>query len=216
MNARDKILGTLQSKARDVTHPPAWRSRRNYEDLAAQFSEALTKAKGQVHRAKNLAEATERLSDVLEELNAEKIVANDVAPLRDLDLETRWPNLDWHRVDKTAGSLRDFCAAADVGLSSAEAALAETGSIIVTSGPGKSRLATLLPTNHVALVPTSKLTPDLFTWTASRTGAAPTADGKMPANLVLVSGPSKTADIEQTMAVGVHGPKRFIVILYND
>lgn len=216
MNTRDKILGALKSKERDVTHPPAWRSRRNYENLAEQFSVALTKAKGEVHRAKSLAEATERLADVFEELNAGKVVANNVPPLNTLDVAERWPNLDWHLVDKTDGSLRDFCVAADVGLSSAEAALAETGSIVVTSGPGKSRLATLLPTSHVALVPTSKLTPDIFTWTANRTGAAPTADNKMPANLVLVSGPSKTADIEQTMAVGVHGPKRFIVILYDD
>jgi L-lactate dehydrogenase complex protein LldG len=50
---------------------------------------------------------------------------------------------------------------------------------------------------------------DIFSWASSR-------QVNFPSNLVLVSGPSKTADIEQTLVVGVHGPKRLIVILYQD
>ena len=104
--------------------------------------------------------------------------------------------------------MREFCARADVGLSGVEGALAETGSLIVHSGPGKSRLATLLPPVHVALVPVSCLMPDIFTWTAAR-------NGKMPANLTLISGPSKSADIEFTLALGVHGPGRLVAVLYD-
>ena len=66
---------------------------------------------------------------------------------------------------------------------------------------------TLLPRVHVALVPENCLFQDIFAWTASRSG-------KMPANTTLVGGPSKTADIEFTMTVGVHGPEKLIVILY--
>jgi L-lactate dehydrogenase complex protein LldG len=112
-------------------------------------------------------------------------------------------------VGQTPGDLKAVCAAADVGISGADAALAETGSVVISSGPGRSRLATLLPPVHVALVSTTLLTSDLFTWTAAR-------QGDLPANVVLVSGPSKTADIEQVLAIGVHGPKRFIVVLYDD
>ena len=61
----------------------------------------------------------------------------------------------------------------------------------------------------MALAPTSCLTADLFTWVAGR-------KGEWPAALTLISGPSKTSDIEQTLVTGVHGPKRFIVILYQD
>ena len=78
--------------------------------------------------------------------------------------------------------------------------------MVLDSGLGRSRLATLLPPVHVALVYHHQLQPDIFTWTAGR-------DEAWPANVVLVSGPSKTADIEQTLTVGVHGPKRFIVLL---
>ena len=108
---------------------------------------------------------------------------------------------------QTAGDLREFCARADVGLSGAEAALAETGSIVIRSGSGKSRLVTLLPPVHVALVPVSCFTMDIFTWTAERSG-------EMPANLILISGPSKTADIEFKLTLGVHGPGHMIVVLF--
>jgi L-lactate dehydrogenase complex protein LldG len=101
------------------------------------------------------------------------------------------------------------CETADVGLTSAEAAFAETGSIVVSSGANTSRMVSLLPPVHIAMVPESKLTADIFTWTAARKGS-------LPANTVFVSGPSKTADIEMTLVKGVHGPKRFIVILYGD
>ncbi|MCZ7667387.1 MAG: lactate utilization protein [Chloroflexi bacterium] len=139
----------------------------------------------------------------------ETAVVNHEAPLDSLNLPTQFPDIEWHIVGQTAGDLRQFCVIADVGLSSGDAGLAETGSIVISSGPGKSRLATLLPPIHIVLLPTSKLTSDLFTWTAARQDAP-------PSNITLVSGPSKTADIEQTMAIGVHGPKRFIVILYAD
>jgi L-lactate utilization protein LutC len=209
MSARDEILAALRTKERDVTHPPRWRTRRDFPDLAERFTTALTNVHGEVIRADNLEAAIQALDALFEGLSARQIVANDEPLLTDLNLATRWSGIDWHIVDQAEGDLRAFCAGADVGLSSADAALAETGSIVITSGPGRSRLATLLPPVHVALVPTSRLTTDIFTWAAAR-------PGEMPAKLVLVSGPSKTADIEQKMAIGVHGPKRFIVVLYRD
>ncbi|MCS6844326.1 MAG: lactate utilization protein [Caldilineales bacterium] len=156
-----------------------------------------------------MAEALDLLDRLLADLAVRRAVVNAEPPLSDLDLAGRWPAIAWHVVGRTAGDLRAFCAAADVGLSMADAALAETGTVVVSSGPGKSRLATLLPPVHIALVPATRLTADLFTWTAGRTVP-------LPANVVLISGPSKTADIEQTMAIGVHGPKRFIAVLYSD
>jgi L-lactate utilization protein LutC len=209
MSARDEILARLRGKTREVTSPSPWRSRRHFEDLSERFSAALTAAKGEVLRTSNLEEGLRQLGPVLRELGAGKVVANAEPPLSDIDLPARWPDIEWHLVGRSDGDLRAFCTTADVGLSGAEAALAETGSILINSGPGKSRLATLLPPVHLALVASSCLTTDLFTWTAAR-------QGPLPANSVIVSGPSKTADIEQTMATGVHGPKRFIVVLYEE
>ncbi len=209
MNSRQKILNRLNNHKREVTRPQSWKSQRDYEDLAEQFTVALRKAKGEVHRVDSLDGAMIALSGVLEEIEAKTAVYNDQSPLNTLDLPSRWPTIEWKMAGQAEEAFRPFCASADVGLTGVEAALAETGTAVVSSGPGCSRLTPLLPPVHVALVGTSQLTADLFTWAASRSAPPPAA-------MTLISGPSKTADIEQTMAIGVHGPKRFIVILYDD
>ncbi len=208
MKARAEILNRLRGKARKETLSSAWRSQREYPDLAARFTESLAAAKGEVLRVESLESALAEVEAILREVGATAIVANNEPPLNTVGLTQRWPNCEWHIVGQTPGDLREFCVRADVGLSSVEAALAETGSLVVYSGPGKSRQATLLPPVHVALVPAACLMPDIFTWTAARTG-------KMPANLTLISGPSKSADIEFTLVLGVHGPKRLIAVLYE-
>lgn len=209
MSARDDILGRLRGQERGAALPPPFRSRRHYEDLAGQFEIALTAAGGELHRAGSLKEAFDQAMALLRQLEASRVVVNAEPPLTDLDLSAHEEAIEWFVVGQTEGDLRAFCAAADVGLSGADAALAETGSIIVSSGPSSSRLSTLLPPVHLALVSTSLLTTDVFTWTAAR-------QAPPPANVTIISGPSKTGDIEQTLATGVHGPKRFIVLLYDD
>ncbi len=209
MPARDEILARLRQQAKYAAMPLPWQSRQQFDDLAGQFVAALTAARGEAYRVHDLDEGLSLAGDLLQQVEAERVVVNSEFPLDGVDLPGRWPAIHWHVVGESQGDLRAFCAAADVGLSGADAALAETGSVIISSGPGRSRLATLLPAVHIALVSTSRLTSDIFTWSASR-------QGTLPANVTLVSGPSKTADIEQTMTVGIHGPKRFIVILYDD
>ena len=212
MSAREQILNRLRRAAHPAPHPEPWRSSREFADLPGRFTEALVAAGGEVYSAGTLKEALQQVGVLIAGLDVKRAVANHEPPLAGLDLPARWPHVAWHRVapegSADPAALRAFCAAADLGLSGVDGALAETGTVIVASGPGKSRLATLLPPVHLALVPVSSLYTDLFAWTAAR-------DGDLPANLTLVSGPSKTADIEQTLAVGVHGPKRMIAVLYD-
>ncbi len=212
MTARDEILGRLRARSAPRPHPEPWRSSRQFEDLARQFDEAMTAARGEVQRVDNLEAGLALVEELLVEIGARKVVVNTEPPLDGVAFSARWPEITWRQVGAAGtegvAGLRAFCKEADAGLSGVDAALAETGSLVVTSGAGKSRMATLLPPVHIALVPEHSLQVDLFTWTAARSGA-------LPANLTLISGPSKTADIEQTMAVGVHGPRRLIAILYR-
>ncbi len=209
MSAREEILGRLNAGQRAVSPPPAWRSRRSFGNLAHRFLNTLRANKGEAYHETDLPAAFERLDQLVKRLEAVRIVANDEPPLQGLAPASLWPEREWYVAGQTEGEWRQLCAEADLGVSGARAALAETGSVVLGSGPGQSRLATLLPPVHIALVAHSQLTTDIFTWLAAR-------DGLLPANLVLVGGPSKTADIEQTLAVGVHGPKQFIVVLYDD
>ncbi len=97
----------------------------------------------------------------------------------------------------------------DLGITSAEAALASTGTLVVRSGPGFSRLASLITPRHLALVPMSRLYPSLETWLSDlqMTGRAK-GFFTGASNVTLISGPSRTADIEMTLTLGVHGPRQ--------
>ncbi|MDQ3785449.1 MAG: LUD domain-containing protein [Actinomycetota bacterium] len=103
---------------------------------------------------------------------------------------------------------RAGAAAADVGVTSALWAVAETGTVVVSSAPPSGRAPSLLPPVHVTFVPVDRLvatTADLFR----------RIEGlhELPSNVVLVTGPSKSADIGMELALGVHGPGEEHVIL---
>ena len=186
-----------------------WPSQRSYTDLPGQFETALTNAGGEVKRAYSIDDAFDTLDKILNQIGAEKAIVNDQNPTNTMNLSDRWPEINWFKAGIDSEIFRSFASKADIGISTAEVGLAETGTVIVQSGPGLSRLTALMPPVHVALVPTSCLTANIFSWTSS-----PRDDP--PAALTLISGPSKTGDIEQTLTTGVHGPKRFIAILYDD
>jgi L-lactate dehydrogenase complex protein LldG len=99
----------------------------------------------------------------------------------------------------------------DAGFTTTLGGIAETGGLILWPSPQEPRLLSLVPPVHLALLDTSRIH-DSF-WHAMR--AERWATG-MPPNALLVSGPSKTADIEQTLAYGVHGPKRLVVVAIRE
>jgi L-lactate utilization protein LutC len=208
MSIRDEVIKKLQSKKRTVSHPTSWHSQQEFHDPSSKFRDALTAAGGEVFHTNTLEEALKELGGILENLGTHTVVANSEPPLNSVNLEERFPTIEWHIVGKSTGNLLNFCKSADVGLSGADAALADTGTIVLSSGTGKSRIATLLPPIHISIFPTSLLTTNIFSWITNLKQA-------FSPSITLVSGPSKTADIEQTLATGIHGPKKLITILYN-
>jgi len=91
---------------------------------------------------------------------------------------------------------------ADLGITSVDWAIAETGSLVLCAGEHQSRLSSLLPPVHLAIFELGQILPDLFDLFSQFDG-----EGKeLPANLVFVTGPSKTGDIELKLTTGVHGP----------
>lgn len=97
-----------------------------------------------------------------------------------------------------------------VGLTGALGGLANTGSLAVLSGEHRSRAASLLPEVHIALLPIDRLYSTLSAFFAAHSALELTAQSS---NLVFITGPSRTADIEMVTTRGVHGPKRLCVVL---
>ena len=112
--------------------------------------------------------------------------------------------------------LREKFFQADVGISSANVVAADTGTLFLIENEGNIRLATGAPPVHIALVGMEKLVPTLeeafkvsqVTWRY--------ANYTVPSYVSMISGPSKTGDIEKVITYGVHGPREFHVIFLDD
>lgn len=97
-----------------------------------------------------------------------------------------------------------------IGVTMAEAGFAETGSIVVRSGPGRPRMASLVPLVHVAVLKVADIHRSLSHWVAASGVSIVDAT-----NVVVITGPSRTADIEQHITIGVHGPRHLHVVLVD-
>ncbi|HEY6798646.1 MAG TPA: lactate utilization protein [Kineosporiaceae bacterium] len=104
---------------------------------------------------------------------------------------------------------RESAAGALVGISQLDWGIAETGSIAQDATSVDARLVSTLPTTHIALLPSDRLVPDLRAFLA--------VQGPSDANyLSVITGPSRTADIERVLTIGVHGPERLVVIVVDE
>jgi L-lactate dehydrogenase complex protein LldG len=97
--------------------------------------------------------------------------------------------------------------ACDVGITSGDCAIAETGTLMVLSRPGQERVASLLPPMHIAIVERRQIVPDLID------AFAMLGQIDLPCNVTFITGPSKTGDIELQLTTGVHGPGKWRVIV---
>lgn len=92
----------------------------------------------------------------------------------------------------------------EMGLTGADAAIAETGTLFLANGPGRPLLASQMPRRHLMLLPASRLHPTLESWLATQ---------RRPANLTALTGVGRSPDIELHPSIGVHGPRQRHVIV---
>jgi L-lactate dehydrogenase complex protein LldG len=102
--------------------------------------------------------------------------------------------------------------AADLGITSADWAVAETGTLALCSLPGQGRVVSLLPPNYLAIIEPIQIVPDLF----DLFERLEEQKLQLPSNVALVTGPSKTGDIELKLTTGVHGPGNVHVVVVED
>jgi L-lactate dehydrogenase complex protein LldG len=185
-------------------------------DAVEQFSAVWQALAGHVHEA-----TRSTLADVVAEICrasgvAEVLSWNDpwLAPFPLVpQLRARELALDFGHLPPERDARRErlgSLAAIGVGLTGTYGAIAESGSVVVVSGPGRSRLASLLPPVHVAIVPRGSVFPTLPEFLRQQARIA-----EQGSNVVFISGPSRTADIEMTLTRGVHGPGEVHAVLLD-
>ena len=109
---------------------------------------------------------------------------------------------------RTVDELTEVCATVDIGITSADYALSDTGTLVMLASPAEARLVSLLPPAHLAVVPCDRILTGLDElFTILPDPAAQTS------SMVLITGPSRTADIEQILVRGVHGPGQVTVVI---
>ncbi|MBX0327785.1 lactate utilization protein [Oscillochloris sp. ZM17-4] len=215
-SSRSWLAGEAQAAPQDIPPyvlPPA-------EILADQFTAELRALTGRVYRVGDDEAAVEQIGAILAEKGASQVIAWDMAQiglggLPQL-LAARGVALAEADVqgDARKGRLQAMEPAA-VCISGAEAGIAESGSLMLRHGPGRPRLASLLAPYHVAVLRSSQIVRGLgeaIAQARARYGADVFSD---TSNLTLITGPSRTADIEMTLALGIHGPQEIHVVLID-
>jgi L-lactate dehydrogenase complex protein LldG len=186
------------------------------DDVAAKLASEITAVGGQATLVDDLAAARAALAELLDRHQPRQALCWQHPLLDRLQLDALLAERGITRCDheSLAGlgpeAQREQMLAADIGITSASFAIAETGSLVMMSRPGQERLASLLPPIHIAIVERAQILPDLFDLFAELHRAG---HDNLPSNLALITGPSKTGDIELTLTTGVHGPGTWHVIV---
>lgn len=237
MSNRDEMLGVIRNilKTKDKSGNVAGRSTLPPplegvmptippQKLAERFESELESLGCNSYRASTLRELEEKLCSILTQVQAQSVVLSRNPILNQLQIAEmlagrgqrvfRWPESTAEQPESS--SFQDECFAAGAGITGVDFALAETGSLVLTSLTEGSQLTSLAPPVHIALYRRSQIRASLDEvlqdLPVSRDPAIPS-----PArSLVFVSGTSRTADIEQILVRGVHGPRSVHAILVED
>ena len=171
-------------------------------DLVEGFRESLSLVGGNVLTVKYLNGGAFEINKIIKALSAKKIALSD----SELVGQTK-------KILKTSGEFLEKASAAelfdcDLGITSAQFGISETGTLVLESEKEFSRLASLVPPVHVCLLEAKSIRKTLGE-------VLSTLEKDLSRTITFITGPSRTSDIELTLAIGVHGPAQLFVILID-
>jgi hypothetical protein len=208
MTNRESVLGSIRGALRrtagqDPGPPPPASLRipqQDASDRAALFAQRLEKLAGRCF----FAPTPDAAADYVRTLLEGKCAVASAAPFLCACGITGLPGV-------SLDTGRHACAQADIGITSADYALADTGTLVLLAGPNESRLVSLLPPIHVAVFPRSAILTGLDELFSVLPDPA-----EQTSSMVMITGPSRTADIEQILVRGVHGPGVVHAVVVGD
>jgi L-lactate dehydrogenase complex protein LldG len=189
------------------------------EDLVERFAAEVDAVGGQSFVVPDLAAALPVLHRLLEEAGARAALCWQHELLDRLGLAAALaaPGVAMHTYNTLSNlspdQQRRIQLACDIGITSCDCAIAETGTLMLCSRPGQERTASLLPPFYVSIVERRQIVPDLID--AFRTLNLEPGSLTWPPNVTFITGPSKTGDIELQLTTGVHGPGKWRVIVID-
>lgn len=217
MSSRDTILQRLRNRTGgELTAPecdfsvlnrPEWSTAEKLD----MFEQTIESVHGEVHRTTE-DNWIDRLAEILQARSAQTLLI-----AKDHEIGKALQNATKNREDLPQLLVYDepveswqsaLFSDVDAGITSTRGGIAETGSLILWPSVDEPRLMSLVPPVHIAVLKASELYTTFHQAMQSQNWGT-----GMPTNALLISGPSKTADIEQTLAYGVHGPKELIVLV---
>jgi L-lactate dehydrogenase complex protein LldG len=190
--------------------PESRQKQNEHRSLTEMFREELEAVGGHCVVVRGEVEAAGALNDIIVELRTRLVPARRIA-LSDAPLVRRLAEAVAAAVENTPSAANLFDC--DVGVTSAQAAIAETGTLVLESECERHRLVSLLPPVHIAIVSATDICLSLGEALRFVRRDGPVA---MSRTITFITGPSRTADIELTLAIGVHGPKELYVIVYEE
>jgi L-lactate utilization protein LutC len=184
-------------------------------DPVQRFCKELEAAGGKGYVAADALAVVRTIQSILQTHNARKILLSRGGVIDRLGIpaKLRELGLDVKTLDEIQSSPREDFFTADIGITNVHRLIAETGTVVLASKPDEPRSASLLPPVHIALADRSQLLPDLFDLFDLFSPVPNLQQSTPPSCLTLITGPSKTGDIELKLVTGVHGPGEIHVIL---
>jgi L-lactate utilization protein LutC len=183
-------------------------------DPVGRFCQELASAGGQAHRVGSAEEAWRVVEEIARRCQAKNVTLGQGGLVERLEIPRRLRDAGMDltiSTDPAQGAGPFF--AADLGVTNVEYLIAETGTVVMAAKPAEPRSTSLLPPVHIALAETKQILPDLFDLFDLFSPLS--AEAIVPSCLTLITGPSKTGDIELRLVTGVHGPGEIHVVLVS-
>ncbi|MFY9610055.1 MAG: lactate utilization protein [Blastocatellia bacterium] len=188
--------------------------------LVEQFNRELAAVGGVFHRASSAEAACDHIVRVASSHKTRLAIGWNVAIIEEIGLGTRLEQAGVKFFTRGEGvndqHFASRAAAADIGVTAVDYALADTATLVLRTGSGRARSVSLLPPVHIALLKPDQIIPgldDLFPLLGDNHAKS---NVSLDSALTFITGPSRTADIELTLVVGVHGPQELHVVLLDE